>query len=307
MNRIWPFRHFGLKVWSVLLAVMLWMIVSGEETVERGLRVPLELQQFPGGLELQADPPSLIDVRVRGSSGTLSRIAPGDIVGVIDLRLARAGRRLFQMTPEQVRVPFGVEVVQVTPQSIMLSFENSASREVPIVPAVEGNPAPGFIVGTLTSDPKTVEVVGPESAIERVTEALTEPVSVAEATHDVIDTVTVGLSDPLLRLRTPHMALVKVQIMPGPGERTLEHRPVHVRATPTGLTARTTPALVDIVLRGGAPGASGGDLADLAAFVDLGGLGPGEYVLGVRVDAPQGADVARIDPPTVQVRITSAK
>ena len=57
MRRIWPFRHFGFKVLSLGLAVMLWMVVSGEETVERGLRVPLELQQFPPGLELHDDAP----------------------------------------------------------------------------------------------------------------------------------------------------------------------------------------------------------------------------------------------------------
>ena len=65
---------------------MLWLVVSGEETVERGLRVPLELQQFPPGLELQGDAPSLVDVRVRGASGTLSRVGPGDIVAVLDLK-----------------------------------------------------------------------------------------------------------------------------------------------------------------------------------------------------------------------------
>ena len=49
----WPFGHFGLKAVSVGLAIALWIAVAGEETVERGLRVPLELQQFPPGLELQ--------------------------------------------------------------------------------------------------------------------------------------------------------------------------------------------------------------------------------------------------------------
>ena len=65
------------------------MVVSGEETVERGLRVPLELQQLPAGLELLGESPTTVDVRVRGASGTLSRVAPGDIVAVLDLRSAR--------------------------------------------------------------------------------------------------------------------------------------------------------------------------------------------------------------------------
>ena len=77
---MWPFRHFGLKVVAIGLAVLLWLAVAGEETVERGLRVPLELQQLPAGVELSGEIPTAVDVRVRGASGTLSRIGPGDVV-----------------------------------------------------------------------------------------------------------------------------------------------------------------------------------------------------------------------------------
>ena len=31
---IWPLRHFGLKLLSVGIAILLWMNVAGEETVE---------------------------------------------------------------------------------------------------------------------------------------------------------------------------------------------------------------------------------------------------------------------------------
>src|SRR5881628_2665084 len=118
MATIWPFRHLGLKALSMGLALYPKMIVSGEETVERGLRVPLELQQLPAGLELTGEVPATVDVRVRGASGTLSRVSTGDVVAVVDLRSARSGRRLFPLTPDQVRVPFGVEVVQVMPSEI---------------------------------------------------------------------------------------------------------------------------------------------------------------------------------------------
>ena len=115
MKRIHPFRHLALKLLALGLALLLWIVVTGEETVERGLRVPLQLQQFPAELELQGEAATTVDVRVRGSSGALGRVSPGDIVAVLDLRSARPGRRLFQLTPEQVRAPFGVEVFQVTP------------------------------------------------------------------------------------------------------------------------------------------------------------------------------------------------
>jgi hypothetical protein len=305
MKWMWPFRHLGLKLWSIAIAGMLWLVVAGEQTVERGIRVPLELQQFPVGLELGADAPSFIDVRVRGSSGTLGRVGPGDIVGVLDLRGARAGRRLFQMTPEQIRVPFGVQVVQVSPQSIALTFESTALRVVPIVPALEGTPAAGFSVAAVSTEPATVEVVGPESAIERVTEATTEPVSVSGASRDVVETVVVGFVDPTLRLRSATPAKVMIRVVPGPAERTLARRVIRVQATPSGLRAELTPPEVDVIVSG--LRASIVDESTLVPWIDLSRLGPGEYTLTVNTDpAPEGT-VIRLNPPTVQVRIRSVQ
>lgn len=302
---MWPFRHVDLKFLSIALSAMLWMVVAGDEAVERGIRVPLELQQFPTGLELQAEPPALVDVRVRGGSGVLSRVGPGDIVAVLDLRAARAGQRLYQITPEQVRVPFGVQVVQVNPPTLTLVFENSAVRRIPIVPAVEGEPAPGFVAGTPVVTPETVEALGPQGAVAQATSALTEPVSVAGARADVMESVTVGFADPALRLKVPQVATVTVPIRPGPVERTLEGRPVRVRNLGAGLSARAIPATADVVIRGTREGLEMADLKGVIAFVDLAGLGAGDYTLSVQGDPLPTAGVARISPAAVQVKITS--
>jgi YbbR domain-containing protein len=307
MARIWPFRHFGLKVLSLVLAVLLWMVVSGEETVERGLRVPLELLQVPAGLELTGEVPATVDVRVRGASGTLSRVSTGDVVAVLDLRSARSGRRLFPLTPDQVRVPFGVEVVQVQPSALAMAFESSASRQVPVVPAVDGRPAPGYVVGQMTADPKTVEVIGPETAVRRVTEALTEPVSVSGARDHVRQSVILGLIDPSLRLKNARAAMVTVQIVPAPLERSLRGRPVHLRNVPGTLEAQAVPSAVDLTLRGSREALARVESDDIVAYVDLAGLGPGQYSLTVHADSSPEAGVTRIEPSSVQVQIISAK
>jgi YbbR domain-containing protein len=307
MAGIWPFRHVGLKILSVMLAVLLWMVIAGEETVERGLRVPLELQQFPQGLELLGDVPTTADVRVRGPAGTLSRLSPGDVVAVVDLRGARPGERLFHLTPEQVRAPFGVEVVQVTPSTVAVAFEIAASRRVLIKPAIEGRPAAGYVVGRITAEPTDVEIVGPESAVRRVSEALTEPVSVAEAQRDVSETVTVGTIDPSLRLTSLRTAKVTVQIVPAPLEQVVRDRPVHLRNLAASLAAVVLPSDVDVTLRGNREALSRIQPDDATAYVDLSGLGPGEYTLTVHADSSRDAGVARIEPAAIQVRISSAR
>jgi YbbR domain-containing protein len=307
MATIWPFRHLGLKVLSVVLALLLWMIVSGEEMVERGLRVPLELQQVPVGLELTGEVPATVDVRVRGASGTLSRVSTGDVVAVLDLRNARSGRRLFPLTPKDVRVPFGVEIVQVQPSALAMAFEPSASRRVPVMPAVDGRPAPGYVVGSLEADPKTVEVIGPESAVRRATEALTDPVSVSGARERVQQSVTLGLIDPSLRLKNAGTATVTVQIVPAPLERSLQGRPVHLRNVAPNLEAQAVPSAVGLTLRGSRQALARVEADDIVAYVDLAGLGPGQYSLTVHADSSPEAGVTRIEPSSVQVRISSGK
>jgi YbbR domain-containing protein len=307
MATIWPFRHLGLKALSVVLALLLWMIVSGEEMVERGLRVPLELQQVPVGLELTGEVPATVDVRVRGASGTLSRVSTGDVVAVLDLRNARSGRRLFPLTPKDVRVPFGVEIVQVQPSALAMAFEPSASRRVPVMAAVDGRPAPGYVVGSLEADPKTVEVIGPESAVRRATEALTEPVSVSGARERVQQSVTLGLIDPSLRLKNAGTATVTVQIVPAPLERSLQGRPVHLRNVAPNLEAQAIPSAVGLTLRGSREALARVEADDIVAYVDLAGLGPGQYSLTVHADSSPEAGVTRIEPSSVQVRISSGK
>jgi YbbR domain-containing protein len=246
-------------------------------------------------------------VRLRGGSSTLSRVTAGDVVAVLDLRSARAGRRVVPLTADQVRVPFGVDVVQILPSAITVAFEPSATRHVPVVPAVDGRPAPGFVVGQRSAEPATVEIVGPESAVTRATEAVTEAVSVAGARDRVREVVTLGLLDSSLRLTNARSATVTVQIVPAPMERTLRHLPVHLRNLATALGAEASPTAVDVSVRGSREAMARIDGDEIAAFVDLAGLGAGQYQLTVHADLARDAGVTHIEPPTVQIRITSAK
>jgi YbbR domain-containing protein len=308
MTPPWPFGNLGLKALSLAIGVLLWFSVSGEETVERGLRAPLELQQFPSGLEIQGEAPSTVDVRVRGTSGALSRVGPGDIVAVIDLHAVHAGNRLFPMTTEQVRSPYGVEVVQVTPSTIALALENSVTRQVPVTPSVEGAPAPGYVVvGKPVVMPDHVDIVGPETAVKRAVEAVTETVSLAGLRESLREDVTVGLLDPSLRLKTQRTVSVAVKIAPGPMERAMRGLPVRLRNIGARLSAQAVPAVIDVGVRGTRDVINRLTADEVAVFVDVGGLGEGEYMLPVHADTGERAGVTRVEPSTVQVRITSVK
>lgn len=209
-----PFRNLTLKFISTAIAVLLWLVVAGERVVERVMRAPVEFQNLPEGLELVGNPPDTVEVRLRGPSGALGRMAAGDMAAVIDLQTARPGRRLFHITQGHVSVPYGMEVVQVGPSTLTMEFEMSGVRMVPVEPDVEGRPAAGFEVTKMSTDPATVEVAGPESALKRLQAAVTEPVSIQDQTRTVREVVTIGVPDSSLRLRSPQTAVVTVTISP---------------------------------------------------------------------------------------------
>ena len=219
-----PFRHLGLKVVALACASLLWLTVAGEHIVERNLRVPVETRNIPQQLEVVGDPPESVEVRLRGSSALLSRLDPGEVVAVVDLRQARPGSRLFHIRPEDVRSPYGVEVAQVIPGTLGIEFERTARRVVPVIAPTEGDPAAGFVAGPITAEPATVEIEGPESRVKKLANATTEPITITGARENVRDVVTVGLIDSAVRLVKPQDVTVIVEVLPAPIERELRGR-----------------------------------------------------------------------------------
>ena len=303
-----PFRHIGLKLVAIALATLLWLTVAGQHVVERILRVPVEFRNIPAQLEVVGNPPDSVEVRLRGSSALLSRLQPGDVVAVVDLQQARPGSRLFHVQDEGVRAPFGVDVAQVLPSTLSIELEKSLHRVVPVKPALEGEPAPGFVLGSTTAEPATVEIAGPESRVTKLAGATTEPVSVAGAIDTVRDVVAVGVADAGVRLINPLNVTVVVGVVPAPVERELRGVLVRARNLGSGLAAPDLrPGSVTVVVRGRREALSPVAAEALDAFVDLAGLGTGRYNLRVQVDPSQHFGVREITPTVVDVTIRAIK
>jgi YbbR domain-containing protein len=298
-----PFRNFGLKAIAVGIAALLWIAVGGEKVVERSLRAPLELQNVPDGLEVVGDAPGTVDVRVRGSSTLLGQMAAGDVVAVLDVSAARAGRRLFHLAPDHVRVPFGVEVTYVGPGTLPLVFERSGVKRVPVVPSVEGQPAAGYAVEKITVDPTEVEVVGPESALRDLKQATTEPVSLEGVTMSVRETVTIGVPNSATRLRIPSQGRVIVEVVPVRTERLFPAVPVRMQNLRAGLSADASPSNIAVTVRGEDDVLKALSIDAVRATVDLAGLGAGRYTLPVRIAPSSSFAVARLNPLQVQIVI----
>ena len=172
-------RNPGLKALAFVIAVALWILVSGEEESVRVYNVPLDFTNA-GDRMLAGDTPGTVQVRIRGSESVLRSLAEDDLRIPIDLSSAPAPRRMIQrLDPGSVQgVPSGAAVESVSPDHLTLAIERKVSRVIRVSARLEGSPAPGYRTTEIDLNPDQVTVEGPESEVSRLSLVLTKPVPI---------------------------------------------------------------------------------------------------------------------------------
>jgi YbbR domain-containing protein len=259
--------NLALKTASLGLAMVLWFVIAGEKSSEMGVSVPVELQNVPKDLELTGDSVNAVEVRLRASPGVIQRLGPGEISAQLDLAGVAEGERIVHLTPDAIRVPFGVKVVKISPSIITLSFERTLQKVVPIRPRLVGRPAPGHEVAELLAEPPEVRIAGPKSRVQEVESAFTEPISVEGAETSVAEHVNIGVEDTLLRIQGSPRARVTARIREVHDRRVFDGLGVAVR----GGSATLSPATVRVVLTGPASVLAGVSPSDVRPYVELAG------------------------------------
>ena len=113
----------------------------------------------------------------------------------------------------------------------------------------------------------------------------------------------VGVADEGVRLKSARTALVTVDIVPAPEERTLSNVPVRARNLINSLTAQMTPSTVKVRVRGTEEAVSKMRDTSVVAYVDLEGIREGDYGLPVRLEPMPGVGLDQLDPAIVHIRV----
>ncbi len=199
--RKYVFSNFWLKLVSLGLAFLLWWAVSHDPTVEAVVTAPLEFHHAPESLDMSIEGPTQVRVRVRGPERTVRRLSPADVHATVDLSGAHAGERTFDLTAKEVHLPEAVQVVQIEPSQVRITFDHNASRTVPVRPRVIGTLVTGYRITGVTAEPDQITVVGPAHRVEDVTDAITDPVDASGVVGSATFTTHAYVTDPLVRVQ----------------------------------------------------------------------------------------------------------
>jgi YbbR domain-containing protein len=200
-------HNAGLKILSLVIAVLLWMAVSREPRAEVTLTVPIEFHNAPAKLEINSENIQQVQVLVRGPVGAVHSVSDADVHAFVNLEAASPGEHTYDL---HVRVPRDVDVVQVIPSQFRISFDDRATKRVDVRPRVIGATAPGFRMEQVTVDPSSVMITGPEKRVDAIDAVITDPVDASGVMGKATFNTHIYVSDPLVRLIGPSTADVTV-------------------------------------------------------------------------------------------------
>src|SRR5438094_6480819 len=208
----WLTYNWHLKLISLVLATMLWMMVATEASSELAMEVPLEYRNVPARLEITGDTTNSVQVRLRGSPNVVRDISAKNVSTTIDLSNMRPGEKILPLSPQNVQAPFGAEVIRVNPSSVRFNLERTLTKTVPVVPTILGQPTDGFELGPVMVNPGKVEVEGPESRVNTLESIATVPIRLDRRQTHIEQTVDLDVPDPQIRLQHPAPVSVRAEV-----------------------------------------------------------------------------------------------
>jgi YbbR domain-containing protein len=221
-------EDWSLKLLSLAIAIVLWLLVTGQnEPVTAHLNVQLNFIR-PQSLEISNDPPRVVDVMLTGSRNKLDDLTSLDLVATVDLSDQHAGERVLRLADKaQIALPQGVKVDGFQPSAIPVRLEPIVERQVVIEPKLEGKPADGFEVYSAQPSKGSVTLRGPESRVLALQKAATESIWLGGRKESfTAPNVAIDVPDPKVDLLEPVVS-VDVEI----GERRVEKTFSGVAAT----------------------------------------------------------------------------
>jgi len=194
-------HNLGLKALSLLLATGLWFLISrDEQPAEVAIRAPIVFQHVPQELEISSESVPEAQIRVRGPERMIRQLRVNEVQAEIDLGDVKSGDRTFDLTSREVRHPRELEVMQIVPSQLHLSFDTRLTRDVEIHPRVTGVFATGEQIVKVDADPPRISITGPRHHVENIDSATTDPIDASGTLGSAVFTTNVYVRDPLVQL-----------------------------------------------------------------------------------------------------------
>lgn len=198
--------------------------------------------------------------------------------------------------------------VQVDPRLVNVRIpieQQKFTRSMAVSPIISDTPADGYNVVSVSVTPATVTVRGSEAFIAGTSSIPTDPITLDDASEDVVKTVSLDLPTGAEITGGVPVVTVTVRIAPAIGEYNFTI-PVTVRSLGGGLAIQGAVPSVTVTLSGPLPDLQALGPGDIIAEANLDGRGAGAQAVPVELSVPDGISVSRVLPPEINLTLVES-
>jgi YbbR domain-containing protein len=208
------FRNFGLKIASIILAVILWFVASSRGQSEIFIDIPLEFINIPSGLEMIDSTDEKLRLNIKGPEKYITNIKSSDIRALIDLSKAKKGESIYYLTKDNIQLPGSITLLNISPSNVTVITEETVKKTVRVIPIISGTPERGYKLQTTAVVPKNIEIEGLKSEVGRIRNIKTEPVDISGVKETFVQETKLDLQGKKIRIK-PNSVTVTVIISGG--------------------------------------------------------------------------------------------
>lgn len=204
-------RH-TLKIISIFFAISLWFYVLNSEPIELERKMNVEFI-LPKGYAIASQTERQLNLKLKGSKAFIGNVFSKEEKIMVDLNpyFKKYGKH-FKVTyhPSQITVPFGVDVLEISPKESQVELDRLVQMELPITVQYIGSMPYDRKFIEIGIEPSNVMISGPIEVMRKVSHVQTNPVNLSNIDREE-GTISLPLEDLDPRLKFEEKPKVKLK------------------------------------------------------------------------------------------------
>ncbi len=315
INKVASYRrpkNWVLKLVSLFFALFLWYFVVGEDKVDMNVTLPVEIVNLPRDLIISNQFKKQIEVTISGQRSLIRSMTEQHISRSIDLSKATPGTIVIQNDPDSISLPRGLSILRVQPPTLTLLLDRLIQKELPIKPILVGKVHKDFRLDSVTVDPLTLKISGPQALLDPEENLRTLPIVITGLSESTVKQVSLALKNEISDLIGEPVVAVRLNLSALKKEMQFTDIPIdfeHDKGKQTEMIYRLSPPTVSIKaeIPQGMIRKPNGLKSLFKAKIRPETLQPGSVKLKVLVEAPTQIKIISVSPDTVTLKISETR
>ncbi len=290
------------KFLALFTAVVVWLYVTSSESILIEREIPLEID-LPKDVAASNLYPKKIKVRLKGARMFMGKLLKGQtLYKKFSLKDVQNRKEIaFSISSQDLLLPIGIELVQLSPSRIVLELDRRIFKEVPLKTDFLGELRPGKRFSKTSIRPSMVMISGPYSIMKKTAFVNTEKIDITKLSGKGVIPVSAKSSDERIFIENEEKFNFEYAVRAEWAN--IELNNVRIKYLSSHKNFKVETKFVKFLIQ-----APGGKLTSeernsIYAIADIPVSGNGDFKVKLNSKLPEGVELLQIDPEYINVSL----